>query len=78
MFMKAEATFPPLGSMIETAVTANDKALTQIKQHLYFKENFDVVLVYSLLGNEPGYFLASHFNASLVLYSTEQVSYILP
>ena len=38
------------------------------------KYQFDMVICYAMLTNELGYFMAHHFNAQLVLYSTAQSS----
>ena len=54
----------------------NDRALghEDIKQYLKQGKKFDVVLVSAFLASEGGYYLADKFDASLVIYSTGQVS----
>merc|ERR1711894_671757 len=67
---------PPLFEVVEIATTLNDRALgnEDIKKYLKQGKKFDVVLVTAFLACEGGYYLAKKFDASLVIYSTGQVS----
>ena len=53
-----------------------DRALgnPDLKLLLMAGKKFDIVIVSAFLANEGGYYLAKKFDASLVLYSTGQVS----
>ena len=48
---------------------------SEIKRYLKQGKKFDIVLVTAFLANEGGYYLAKKFDASIVLYSTGQVSF---
>ena len=54
----------------------SDKALSHqdVQQYLKQGKKFDVVVVSAFLASEGGYYLAKKFDASLVIYSTGQVS----
>ena len=47
-----------------------------LKQQNFFKSNtkYDVTLVLTVGGNEPGYYVAQRFNSSLVLYFAQQMA----
>ena len=66
---------PSLEQTVDSAMTANDDALTKLRLEIDKKTDvFDVVVVTVFSQNDVGYFLANHFGAELVLYFTGQTS----
>ena len=53
----------------------NNRAITSMKAINMFKERkYDAVVVLSVGGNEPGYFVAHQFNATIVSFFVQQMS----
>ena len=58
---------------------AYDEIFDELKQkHDFFKpgQKFDIVVIYAMLTNEIGYYLAHRFDSTLILYSAVQASTI--
>ena len=66
----------PLIEIVAIAILLNDRALSHIDMQRHLKEGkkFDIVVVSAFLASEGGYYLAKKFDASLVIYSSPQVS----
>lgn len=73
----SQTSSPPFFSLLDMACDVNDigLGLPEMKKLYDTNAQFDVVLVSVLFCNEPGFYLAHKFNASLALYSTTQVAW---
>ena len=66
----------PLFKIVAIPNLLNDRALSHkdMQRHLKEGKKFDIVVVCAFLASEGGYYLAKKFDASLVIYSSPQVS----
>ena len=63
-------------AFVEAGLSLLNETFIFLKQQNFFKSNtkYDVTLVLTVGGNEPGYYVAQRFNSSLVLYFAQQMS----
>ncbi len=66
---------PPFSDILAEALKGTDSVLSNPEFKALLSSKFDVVMVKMYVASEAGYYLAHHFGARLVLYTTIMSSF---